>query len=672
LQLNGNPQHSGNNTQETVLGAANVGNLMRLFQAVLPSVADGAPAYLTSVNTSTGTRDLLFVTTRAGHIIALDAHTGAQIWLHQYPAGSCRINGGSSPCYTTSSPAIDPNRLYVYSYGLDGYVHKYQVGDGTEIVGGGWPELATLKGFNEKGSSALSFATASSGTTYLYVTNGGYPGDAGDYQGHVTAINLTDGSQRVFNTLCSDQAVHFVQTPGAPDCPHVQAAIWERVGVVYDGITNRIYVATGNGLYDANVGGHQWGDSVFSLNPDGAGIGGGPLDSYTPTNFQQLQDTDADLGSTAPAILPASGFPGRLAVQGGKDSELRLIDLSNLSGQGGPGHLGGELQILSVPQGCEVFSAPAVWINPVDSSTWVFVANGCGISGLKLTFPGGTPTLVTQWQSGNSGFSPLVANSVLYFAGSGIIRALDPVTSTQLWSGVIGGIHWESPVVDNGVLYIADEASHLTAFSLGPAVMAISPRFGPVAGGTATTVYGGGFQTGAGVSFGGTGASTVSVVNATTITATTPGHSAGRFDVVVTNPGNRTGTLVNGFSYGGADFQTLTPCRLVDTRGPNGPLGGPALAGGSDRTFFLAGACGIPATAKAVALNVAVTQPSGVGHLTMYSPLTPLPLASTLNYSTGQTRANNAIVAFGPSGDITVRCASGTAHVVIDVNGYFQ
>jgi hypothetical protein len=56
----------------------------------------------------------------------------------------------------------------------------------------------------------------------------------------------------------------------------------------------------------------------------------------------------------------------------------------------------------------------------------------------------------------------------------------------------------------------------------------------------------------------------------------------------------------------------------------------------------------------------------------MYSPLTPLPLASTLNYSTGQTRANNAIVAFGPSGDITVRCASGTAHVVIDVNGYFQ
>ncbi len=79
--------------------------------------------------------------------------------------------------------------LYVYSYGLDGYVHKYQVGDGIEILTGGWPQLTTLKGYDEKGSSALSIAT-SGGVKYLYVVHGGYPGDKGDYQGHVTAINL--------------------------------------------------------------------------------------------------------------------------------------------------------------------------------------------------------------------------------------------------------------------------------------------------------------------------------------------------------------------------------------------------------------------------------------------------------------------------------------------------
>ncbi len=671
-QLNGDPQHSGNNTHETVLGASNVASLLPLFLDHLPAIADGAPALLAAVATTTGTRDVLFVTTLAGHILALDAHTGAVLWSRQYPAGSCRINLGSNACYTTSSPAIDPNRLYVYAYGLDGFVHKYQVGDGTEIVGGGWPELATLKGFNEKGSSSLSVATASSGTSYLYVTNGGYPGDAGDYQGHVTAINLTDGSQKVFNALCSDQAVHFLQTPGTPDCPHVQSAIWARVGVVYDGVTDRIYMATGNGTFDANQAGREWGDSVFSLHPDGTGSGGNPLDSYTPTNFQQLDSSDADLGSTAPAILPASGFAGRLAVQSGKDANLRLIDLTNLSGQGGPGHVGGELQILAVPQGCLVLSAPAVWINPADSSTWVFVTNSCGSSGTKLTFPGGVPTLSPQWQNGFSGFSPLVANNVLYLAGGGVARALDPTTGNSLWNGAIGGTHWQSPVVANGVLYVSDQSAQLTAFSLGPAILAASPGGGPPAGGTATTLFGGGFQTGAAVSFGASSSPSVSVINANTIRATAPAHAAGAVDVTVTNPGNRTATLTNGFTYGGVELHTVTPCRLVDTRGPAGPLAGPALVGGADRTFVLAGACGIPAAARALAVNIVVTQPSGGGHLTLYPPLTTLPAVSTLNFSTGQTRANNAIVALGLRGDFTVRCASAGADVIIDVAGYFQ
>ncbi len=468
LQYNGDPQHSGNNTQETVLGASNVAGLQFLFQATLPSAADGAPVALAGVSTAAGIRDLLFVTTSAGHILALDAHTGDQVWSRQYPAGSCRINLGTGVCYTTSSPAIDPGRQYVYSYGLDGYVHKYQVGDGNEIATGGWPQLTTLKGFNEKGSSALAFATAGSGATYLYMTHGGYPGDNGDYQGHVTAIALADGTQKVFNALCSDQTVHFVQTPGTPDCAHVQAALWARAGVVYDGATDRIYAATGNGLFDANTGGLEWGDSVFSLNPDGTGSGGKPLDSYTPSTFQDLQNNDADLGSTAPAILPAPGYAGRLAVQGGKDGKLRLVNLADLSGMGGPGHVGGEIQLLDVPQGNVILTTPAVWVNPADSRTWVFVGSPSGISGLRLTVTNGAPALASQGQKTFTGFSPLVANNVLYFAGNNVIRALDPLTGNLLWSDTthVGGIHWESPVVVNGTLYIADLSAHLTAFAL--------------------------------------------------------------------------------------------------------------------------------------------------------------------------------------------------------------
>jgi outer membrane protein assembly factor BamB len=468
LQFNGNAQHSGNNTQEKTIGPANVGSLQQLFQVTLPAVADGAPAYLSGVSTPTGVRDLLFLTTKAGHIVALDAHTGAQVWEHQYPAGTCRINNGFSPCYTTSSPAIDPNRQYVYSYGLDGYVHKYQVGDGTEITGGGWPELATLKPFNEKGSSALSIATTQDGTTYLYVTNGGYPGDRGDYQGHVTAINLANGTQHVFNANCSDQAVHFVETPGTPDCSAVQSAIWARAGVVYDPATGRIYMATGNGSFDPAQ--HDWGDTVFALNPDGTGASGNPLDSFTPANYQELQNTDTDLGSTAPAILPvpANSAVQHLAVQSGKDGKLRLLDLDNLSGQGGPGHTQGEVgPIIDVPQGGQLLTAPAVWTNPGDGSTWVFVANGRGISGLQLTVDAsGTPSLKVRWQKAVGGTSPITVNSVLYYASSRDIQALNPVDGSLLWHDTgIGDIHWESPIVANGTLYITDESGHLTAYA---------------------------------------------------------------------------------------------------------------------------------------------------------------------------------------------------------------
>jgi outer membrane protein assembly factor BamB len=61
-----------------------------------------------------------------------------------------------------------------------------------------------------------------------------------------------------------------------------------------------------------------------------------------------------------------------------------------------------------------------------------------------------------------------VANGVLYYAGSNLLHALNPLTGASLWSSsLIGGIHWESPVVANGVLYITDESAHLTAYSLG-------------------------------------------------------------------------------------------------------------------------------------------------------------------------------------------------------------
>jgi hypothetical protein len=118
---------------------------------------------------------------------------------------------------------------------------------------------------------------------------------------------------------------------------------------------------------------------------------------------------------------------------------------------------------------------------------------------------------------------------------------------------------------------------------------------------------------------------------------------------------------------------TLTPCRVVDTRNPAGPLGGPALAASTTRLFTVAGSCGIPSTARALVVNVAVTGPTAQGHLRVFPGGVALPLVSTINYRANQTRANNAVVGLG-AGTLEIYCGqgSGATHVILDVTGYFQ
>ncbi len=121
-------------------------------------------------------------------------------------------------------------------------------------------------------------------------------------------------------------------------------------------------------------------------------------------------------------------------------------------------------------------------------------------------------------------------------------------------------------------------------------------------------------------------------------------------------------------------FYTLTPCRIIDTRDPVGPVGGPALAAGATRVFPITGPpCNVPLAAKSVSVNITVTQPTAPGHLILFPGGTP-PGVSNINFRAGQTRANNAIVSLSPTGTISVTDgqSSGTTHFILDVNGYFQ
>ncbi len=117
----------------------------------------------------------------------------------------------------------------------------------------------------------------------------------------------------------------------------------------------------------------------------------------------------------------------------------------------------------------------------------------------------------------------------------------------------------------------------------------------------------------------------------------------------------------------------VTPCRIIDTRNANGPQGGPALSSGGTRPITVAGVCGIPTGTVAISVNVAVVAPSAGGFLTLFTgpANAPLPLASTINFQTNRTLANNAIVRVG-SDSINVYNGGPTLDFVIDVNGYFK
>ncbi len=122
-------------------------------------------------------------------------------------------------------------------------------------------------------------------------------------------------------------------------------------------------------------------------------------------------------------------------------------------------------------------------------------------------------------------------------------------------------------------------------------------------------------------------------------------------------------------------FYPLTPCRLVDTRGTDGPLGGPRLPAQEERDFPLLTSGCIPPGLNPLAYSLnftVVPNPGGqqLGYLTVWPAGETQPVVSTLNNPTATVVADAAIVPSGANGAIAVY-AFNTTDLLIDINGYF-
>jgi len=428
------------------------------WSVTLSDVCDSSPIFLPDVKTANGTLDLVFYTSRGGsNLYAQNAANGAIVWQHSETVGSGVV---------MASPAIDPNLNYIYAYRNDGKIHKYAVTNGAESTGLGFPATITIIPSVEKGSSSINIFGG-----YLYQTISGYIGDAGHYVGHVVAIRLSDGTLTVFNTLCSDKRMLLGTNSSATNyCADIESGVWARGGAVEDPDDGSVYIVSGNGLFNADqTNGKDYGDSVLRL---AAGLPASNvlLDTYTPANASKLQQGDLDLGSagfTSLPVQPKSKTP-YMGLQAGKDQQLRLLNRRDFSGKGHTGAVAGEIQIFPLNQGGNVYSEPLAWVDPATNLTWIFVGNGNGFSGYTLnTDANGVSTIKQEYLFRNiTGSSPFMANNVLFLQGATYIYAMVPQTGVVLWNTTANGLHWQSPIVVNGMLYWTDANRGSHAFGL--------------------------------------------------------------------------------------------------------------------------------------------------------------------------------------------------------------
>ncbi len=120
------------------------------------------------------------------------------------------------------------------------------------------------------------------------------------------------------------------------------------------------------------------------------------------------------------------------------------------------------------------------------------------------------------------------------------------------------------------------------------------------------------------------------------------------------------------------DYHSVPPCRVLDTRLTSQPL-----ISGVPRAVQVAGQCGIPSTAKAVAVNVTVVGSTAAGSLTLYPADEGVPLTSALSFGTGQVRSNNALVKLASDatralGAVANLPSAAQVHLVVDVSGYSE
>ncbi|MGH9414138.1 MAG: PQQ-binding-like beta-propeller repeat protein [Terriglobales bacterium] len=408
------------------INAANAAKLARR-EVTLPGTVDSSAVYLHGAMVKGARHNAVFLTGLYGKTMAIDADSGKMLWVYT-PASYSKLAGTRQ--VTNASPTIDPGLQSIYAASPDGFIQKLAIGDGHLV----WRTSVTKLPLREKLDSGVKVYHGR-----VIAVTAGYNGDRPPYVGHVAVLNAGNGRlEHVWNSLCSNRT--GLIDPST--CSASDSAIWGRPGAQIDPANGDILIATGNAPWNGKT---NWGDAVVELNATATKM----LGNYTPSNTDELNQDDLDVGSTAPVWL-GNG----LIAQGGKDGTLRLLSMQAMAGTAP--HKDHELQIVDLPsngsrRGKMLFSQPAVWRH--DGKVWVFAADGAGTAAWTLQ----AGKLVAGWKNSSAGTSPFVAGGLLYvFDPQGALNVYEAASGKLVTALSCPRGHWQSPVVVDGHIFITN------------------------------------------------------------------------------------------------------------------------------------------------------------------------------------------------------------------------
>jgi hypothetical protein len=468
----------GVNSQEYALNTSTVkaSTFGKRFACAIDASAYAQPLWVANVAIGGGTHNVLIAATVHDTVYAFDADAApcTTYWSKSVLAsGETWVNNmdvGGSPDLApdigiVGTPVIDPatNTIYVVSKSKNGTtihqrLHALNLIDGTEKFGGPQEIAATFSGISYSPVSQNQRAGLALLNGVVYIAWGSH-GDIGTYYGWIMGYNAATLAQvSVFN-----------DTPGPG-----MGGIWMAGGAPAADSSNNLYVITGNGNFD---GATLFGDSFLKLSTPGLSV----LSFFAPADQASLDSGDTDFGSGGATILvdQPSGPVQHLAIGGGKEGTLFVLNRDNLGGN--TNNDSGAVQSFSL--GNRIFATPAFWQNTLyvgldsdhvksytfNSTTGQFNTSPASQSPSTFGFPGSTPSISSQ------GTSNGIVWATEKGTGPSVLHAYDATNlGTELWNSANSSadqagqaVKFTVPTVANGKVYVGT-VGEISVYGLAP------------------------------------------------------------------------------------------------------------------------------------------------------------------------------------------------------------